>query len=263
MSSEFDTDTTVERIGDNRWWAQITPRWNIGEVPNGGYLLATAGRVLAETLPQPDPLSVTAHYIRRAEAGPTEFEFQAMREGRNVSTGMVTMHQDGQEVARILGAYTDLADRQGKTIMQNGPPELPPLEECVTGQMPIEISKRFAFHFTQDSIQGFLGKPGDKAEIEGYVGFTDGREPDSLALLLIADACPPPIFNRVGIVGWVPTIELTVHVRARPAPGLLKCRFATRYLTDGLMEEDGEIWDSEDKLVALSRQMATLRLPKT
>ena len=33
-------------------------------------------------------------------------------------------------------------------------------------------------------------------------------------------------------------------------------------MTEGVVEEDGEYWDSEGKLVAISRQTAKFRLPK-
>ena len=66
----------------------------------------------------------------------------------------------------------------------------------------------------------------------------------------------PAVFNSGLPMGWVPTVELTVHVRARPAPGPLRCRFTTRFVTGGALEEDGEVWDSADVLVAQSRQLA-------
>ena len=54
------------------------------------------------------------------------------------------------------------------------------------------------------------------------------------------------------------TIELTVHIRARPAPGWVACRASTRHVIGGYHEEDFEIWDSTGALVAQSRQFALL-----
>ena len=42
--SAFEEETAVERLDDNRWSAHVTDRWNIGETPNGGYLVAIAVR---------------------------------------------------------------------------------------------------------------------------------------------------------------------------------------------------------------------------
>ena len=77
----------------------------------------------------------------------------------------------------------------------------------------------------------------------------DGREPDPLSLLAVCDVLPPVTFD-LGMPGWAPTLELTVHVRARPEPGWLKVRHATRNLSGGMFEEDCEIWDSAGRLVA-------------
>jgi hypothetical protein len=75
-------------------------------------------------------------------------------------------------------------------------------------------------------------------------------------LLLAVDAFPPTAFNARLPVAWTPTIELTAHVRARPAPGWLRCVFTTRFFTGGFLEEDGEVWDATGRLVAQSRQLA-------
>ncbi|HKN92520.1 MAG TPA: thioesterase family protein, partial [Acidimicrobiia bacterium] len=88
--------------------------------------------------------------------------------------------------------------------------------------------------------------------------FVDGREADVSALPLLADAFPPAVLD-VASASWVPTVELTVHVRGRPAPGWIAASFRTRFLCDGYFEEDGELWDSSGRLVALSRQLAVTR----
>jgi Acyl-CoA thioesterase C-terminal domain len=59
-------------------------------------------------------------------------------------------------------------------------------------------------------------------------------------------------------VAWTPTVELTAHVRARPAAGWLRCVFTTRFVTGGFLEEDGEVWDETSTLVAQSRQLALI-----
>ena len=74
---------------------------------------------------------------------------------------------------------------------------------------------------------------------------------------MVVDALPPVTFD-LGLPGWAPTLELTVHVRARPAPGWAVVRHATRNVSGGHFEEDCEVWDSTGTLVAQSRQLALL-----
>ena len=50
-----------------------------------------------------------------------------------------------------------------------------------------------------------------------------------------------------------------MHGRGRPAPGWIAASFRTKFLCDGYFEEDGELWDSTGRLVALSRQLAVTR----
>jgi hypothetical protein len=70
------------------------------------------------------------------------------------------------------------------------------------------------------------------------------------------DAFPPTAFDARLPLGWTPTVELTAHVRARPEPGWLRCRFTTPFVTGGFLEEDGEVWDASGRSVARSRQLA-------
>ena len=45
------------------------------------------------------------------------------------------------------------------------------------------------------------------------------------------------------------------RVESEEAKGI----FTTRHITCGLVEEDGELWDAENNLVAISRQIAQYR----
>ena len=83
-----------------------------------------------------------------------------------------------------------------------------------------------------------------------------------ISLILFLDATTPPIFNKLGSVGWVPTITLTSHIRGFPVSGPLKVSAKTEFVTKGFMEEDREIWDADGNLVGQSKQMAKLRIKK-
>ena len=107
---------------------------------------------------------------------------------------------------------------------------------------------------------GWLAEPSGRAEVRGWVRYASGREPDPLALLCLADALPPVTF-ALGLSGWVPTVELTVHVRALPAAGWLRVVQTAQLLQDGWLDETCEIWDSAGRLVAQASQLAGYRAP--
>ena len=62
----------------------------------------------------------------------------------------------------------------------------------------------------------------------------------------------------------VPTIDLTVHFRDEPPQRHEWClvRFRTRVVARGFLEEDGEVWSRDGRLLAMSRQLGVL-LPMT
>ena len=66
----------------------------------------------------------------------------------------------------------------------------------------------------------------------------DGRPIDTLALLMVCDAFPLAVFHLDMPPGWVPTVELTVHVRGVPAPGPVSCVFRSQFVQGGCFNED-------------------------
>jgi hypothetical protein len=80
-----------------------------------------------------------------------------------------------------------------------------------------------------------------------------------VSLLYVADSMPPATFT-LGSVGWVPTLELTVYVRAVPAPGPVRIRQRARLLGGDLVDQVCEVWDARDRVVAQATQLAAVRM---
>lgn len=258
--SEFYRDTSVERVQDDLWRGELVHGWRIGAVPNGGYVLAVAGRVLSEALPHRDPLSVSAFYIAPTALGPVDCRVEVLRLGKGTSHGQVKMYQDGELKVLVTAAYTDLDRLQGGNWQAESRPECPSWDDCQQSGQKVEFRDKVDLQLVSGREVFTRREPNGSGEFSGWMRLKDGSDPDAISLLMFADAFPPPVLSLYGPVMWVPTVELSVQVHAHPCPGPLQTRFRTRYVTNGVLDEDGEIWDSSGKLVAISRQCAKVRL---
>ncbi|MCL6673306.1 MULTISPECIES: thioesterase family protein [Streptomyces] len=269
--SEFDRDTALTARAPGVYDIDLSAGWTIINAVNGGYLLAVLGRALADTLPHADPFTISAHYLTASQPGPAVVRTETVRTGRTLSTGQASLVQydeEGREVERIrvLASYGDLDALPDDVRTTAEPPAMPPPQECFgpqDGPSPVPgssaITDRLMIKLDPATLGWALGAPSGKGEMRAWFGLADGRDADPLSLLLAVDALPPTAFE-IGLKGWVPTVELTVHVRSRPAPGPLRVAITTRNLAGGFLEEDAEVWDSADRLVAQSRQLARVRL---
>ncbi|MFI8088614.1 thioesterase family protein [Streptomyces sp. NPDC086080] len=270
-ASEFDRDTALTPRAPGVYDIDLSAGWTIINAVNGGYLLAVLGRALADFLPHSDPFTISAHYLTASQPGPAVVRTETVRTGRTLSTGQASLVQrdeQGREIERIrvLASYGDLDSLPDDVRTTAEPPAIPPMEQCFgaeDGPAPVEgssaITDRLMLKLDPSTLGWALGQPSGKGEMRAWFGLADGRDPDPFSLLLAVDALPPTAFE-LGISGWVPTVELTAHIRSRPAPGPLRVSITTRNLAGGFLEEDAEVWDSENRLVAQSRQLARVRL---
>lgn len=238
----------------------IAPGWDIAGNANGGYLMAVAGRAMADAAGRP-PLSLTAHYLAPGRPGPATVDVEVHRAGRRTATIGASLRGESGEVLRLLGTFAELRE-EGPAAIEAAPPELPPIGACIRVVPPAEMSgfgDRVDMYVHPDDAGFRNGQPRGTAEIRGWFEFVDQSPVDALGLLVAADAFPPVVFNRGEFpISWAPTLELTVHLRAVPAPGPLRCRFSSRFMQAGMFEEDGELWDANGTLVAQSRQLALI-----
>lgn len=243
----------------------------------------------AEVSGHPDPLTVTTHFLRPALAGAgADLGVEVIRRGRRTSTVRASLTQGQKVRLESMATFGELGlGARSDPGLDIAPPDLPAPEDCVDrsrlaqGDEPALLSRIDA---RIDPAQApIMSSPGDSPEtstanstekptgdqgmatanaadatIAGWMRFHDGRPVDSRALVLFADCFPPSVFSAVGRTGWVPTIELTVHVRRRPVPGWIRARFTTRDLAGDLLIEDGLLWDETGQVVAQSRQLALL-----
>jgi acyl-CoA thioesterase len=263
VTHEFDEHIALTREDGTTYAADLAEGWRVGGGVNGGYLLAVIGNALRHTFPaKPDPLAISAYYLSASAPGEATVAVDVRRQGGSVATASAELRQGDDPRIAVLATYGDL-DGLGDDVRTTAQePEMPPPDECAPNSIaPPEVRAiaplmdRFDMRFHPDHIGWAVGRPSGVGALSAWFRLADGRDPDPISLLMVVDALPPVTFE-LGMPGWAPTLELTAHVRAKPAPGWLKVRHVTRNMAGGMFEEDCEVWDSAGRLVAQSRQLA-------
>ncbi len=261
LTSAFDAETAVVAQGDGRYNVCLSTAWDIGDNANGGYAMLPVLRSLREESGHSDPLSVTTHFLRPIQGGgDAQINTSLVRRGRSVSvlTGDLTVAETQR--LRVSAVFGDVDGHEPGTGIDISAPLIPAPEECLNRAellqgVALPIASRIDVRVHPNCAVVNESKP---AISEGWVRLSDGAPPTALSLPLFADAFPPSLFAKLGSVGWVPTIELTVHVRRKPADGWIQARFECDDLIGGRLIESGTLWDSTGRVVARSRQLGLL-----
>ena len=259
--SRFADDTSVRPVDGGRHAARIDRGWWIERGPNGGYVAAIVLRaILAEVAdPTRRPRSLTLHYLRPPTEGPCEVVVSIERVGRGLTTVSARLQQDGRDCVLALAALG--VDRPGPSFDDREPPGVPG-PDALRGPPPgsgIAIPFRDRFE-TRPAIGGNPFAPGSQALTGGWIRTVDDDPVDDVLVAALTDAWPPAVFSRVEVPVGVPTIDLTIHFRQPPSdePGWSLVRFTTQVAAAGYLEEDGEVWSADGRLLAQSRQLAVV-----
>jgi acyl-CoA thioesterase len=274
-AGKFDADTAVwvdAAVSDGAgpsFAAVVSPDWRAGRGPHGGYLAAIILRALTAAVDDAErtPRSLTIHYARAPEPGPVTIATRTERAGRSLSTLSARMEQDGRLIALALSAFSvpwsgPSADEQPMPQVEppagaadaaaayERHPEAPPIADRV------HLQRRFG-------ARPFAG--GEAMEIGGWLAHSEPRLIDALSLAFFSDALIPAPFMHTGRPNPAPTIDLTVHFRARvphleagTAPEQCLIRIRSRLVQEGFFEEDAVMWAPDGTVLAQSRQLALL-----
>jgi acyl-coenzyme A thioesterase PaaI-like protein len=263
-SSQFDVATTVRRTDGGGLAADLDPGWDVGGgILNGGYLLAVAGRAAVLESPHAHPVALSATYLRAPAAGPATLTVSPASSGRTLANSLVTLADAGGPALVVQATTATLG--HDEAIWAEPMPDAPSVEDCASAAelrhvaQPVDplpgLSQRLDTRLDPATSGWAVGRPSGEPVIRGWMRFSDGRDADPLAMALFADALPPTGF-ALGRMGWAPTVQLQVLVRALPAPGWCLVEARGGDMAGGWVDEDYRIWDSSGRLVARSRQLA-------
>lgn len=256
----FEHDTTVESRGDGPgvYDCVIDAGWWVVAGPNGGYLAAIVVRALDARFDSVErPLrSLTVHYLRAPQAGPATVTVEPDREGRSVTFARIVLVQDGRPFATAAAVLArgrdsiELADVQAPVVPAPDAIERPP---SLPASAP-PFAGKFDF---RPAVEAGAGA----AATGGWLRLHEERVLDQALVAALCDSWLPAVFALVDGPMAVPTLDLTVHLRAPlplPAQWVLG-RFRTRVIGDGLLEEDAELFSAQGRLLAQARQLALAR----
>jgi acyl-CoA thioesterase len=259
--SSFTRDTAVEEIGGGSYRGHVSADWFTPRGANGGFLAAIVLRAImaSEHDAARAPRSLTLHYLRPPAEGEVRVVVTEERRGRQLTTYSARMEQDGRVCVLALAALS--TDFEGGMTYADAMPDVPPpngLKVRDEGHLP-PITHRVAI---QPAVGQMPFSGGDEARTGGWIAVA-GDEPsplDAPALAFLTDAWLPSPFVLVRDFVGVPTIDLTIHFRARTdgRTGPALSIFSSRASAEGFFEEDGELWGEDGTLLAQSRQLGLM-----
>jgi len=262
----FTAVSAVTQCEPGRFLAEVDPDWGIAAKPNGGYLLSMLARAATSVSAHPHVTAASAHYLHSPKPGPVQITAELLRGGRSASQLRARMEQDGQPCVEALITASQLGadttpywDRGLPEISRSRYQDCPRLPARLPNGTRVAIMERIEVRLDPDSAGFAAGRPSGRGELRGWLALPEAEAFDPTALTFAVDAFPPATFD-IEFSGWVPTLELTVYVRAVPAPGPVRMLHRAQLIDNGRVDESCFVWDTAGRLVAHGTQLAGIRL---
>jgi acyl-coenzyme A thioesterase PaaI-like protein len=265
-SGSFAAVSSIVEAGPRRFSAAVDPGWTIGGKPNGGYLLAMLGRAAAASVTHEHPIAASAHYLQAPDPGRVEIQTAVLRAGRSASQVRATMFQGGAACVEAVITVSHLEPETRPYWSAGVPaPGRVGFEDCqrLIPQTPdgtrVAIMEQLDLRLEPESLAFAQGQPRGLGELRGWLELSEHEPFDAVSLLFAVDALPPATFD-IEYSGWVPTLELTVYIRALPVPGPVRILQRAGQIEARRVDETCWVWDQNGHAVAHGTQLAGIRL---
>jgi acyl-CoA thioesterase len=261
---DFDADTAVTRVDDHLFSSVLLDRWNIVSGPNGGYLAAIIARAMTDSVADPARglRSLTVHFLARPDFDEVGIDVQILRRGRSLSSLRATMRQGDRMICSSLAAFSvpwTTTDQWRLPLSTHADTTRvdPPRDESARDAPP--VAQNWTGHPIVDAP--FFSGEGTP-RVAQWIRAATPRPLDAIELVAISDAIPPAGFPKMTTPTAMPTVDLTVHIRAslplavEPDDDRVYAECTTGHVADGFAEEDCHMWAADGTLLAQSRQLA-------
>ena len=266
---QFQNALLLEPISKNKYRASLDPRYFVGKTPHGGYLNALMHKALILSVPHSVAISSSIQYLNRIENKDVVLEVEIFKISKGSSSGLVKLSQDNKICTVFNAICSDFEHMKGFNGLLTNLPDLyknTPMKDYKNLNYDV-ISPGFTPSFIHQLTctvhpnhawwDRDIGEDHAEARCSAYMQM-DGGVPDQFVLAFYVDVAPPVVSNKYGPLGWIPTYSLTTHIRQLPTTEILFVDFVAKDINKGYFEQDCNIWDLNENLVASSRQLTRI-----
>ena len=259
------------KIETGKYRVTIHNKYWIVAGPNGGYLaalLANAGDLHINS-PDRQLRSLTTHFLSPPQLGEAILTVSTERSGRLVDFLRLELHQNNKTI--LLGTGVWGLSGSSPSSPQLKIPDVPPPEKCPLinrlTEQPTLLHEQWEIRsaLTTEVTQASIDQLGPDPDLFWWIRPTEHTITSAPLIVAISDALPPPIFVASTLIRYVPTIDLTVHIRADlnttswSGAEWVLARFVTKHVSHGFLEEDGQMWLRDGTLLGMSRQLSVAK----
>ena len=265
---QFQNALLLELIAENKYTANLDSRYFVGKTPHGGYLNALMHKALILSVPHSVAISSSIQYLNRIENKDVVLEVEIFKTSKGSSSGLVKLSQDNKICTVFNAICSDFEHMKGFNGLLTNLPDLyknTPMKDYKNLNYDV-ISPGFTPSFihqltcTVHPNHAWWDRDIDdnaEARCSAYLQM-DGGVPDQFVLAFYVDVAPPVVSNKYGPLGWIPTYSLTTHIRQIPTTEIVFVDFVAKDINKGYFEQDCNIWDLNENLVASSRQLTRI-----